>query len=130
MDIRYLSVADIMALHIAMMEGMAERPAPLRDAGLLESAVLRPQMTAHYEDADLARQAALLAVGIAQNQPNIDGNKRTAYIAALVFLRINGHPFRGDYLVMAQQLEAVATRTDSLDAATGRFEQWLRRHIS
>jgi death on curing protein len=126
--VRYLSVADVMALHNAMMEGMGHHPVPLRDAGLLESAVLRPQMAAYYEEADLVRQAALLAVGIAQNQPYVDGNKRTAYMAALVFLRRNGRPFTGDYLAMARELGAVATRTDSLDAATGRFESWLREH--
>ena len=74
MAVRYLSVADVMALHNAMMEGMGRHPAPLRYAGLLESAVLRPQMAAYYEEADLVRQAALLAVGIAQNQPYVDGN--------------------------------------------------------
>jgi death-on-curing protein len=126
--VRYLSVADVMALHNEMMEGMGQHPAPLRDAGLLESAVLRPQMAAHYEDADIVRQAAVLAVGIARNQPYVDGNKRTAYIAALVFLRRNGHPLSGDYLEMAHELEAVAARTDSLEAATGRFEDWLRAH--
>src|SRR5262249_750441 len=129
MDIRFLSVADVMALHIEMMEGMGERPSPLRDEGLLESAVMRPQMAAHYEDADLVRQAALLAVGIAQNQPYVDGNKRTGYIAAVVFLRRNGKPFTGDRLTLAKHLEAVALRTDSLDAATARFEAWLREHI-
>jgi death on curing protein len=119
-----------MALHSEMMEQMGQRPAPVRDAGLLESAVLKPQMAAYYENADVIRQAAVLAVGIAQNQPYVDGNKRTGYIAALVFLRRNGHPFTGDYLEMAQQLEAVATRTDSLDAATGRLENWLRERVA
>jgi death-on-curing protein len=127
-DIRYLSVADVMALHHEMMEGMGHHPAPLRDAGLLESAVLKPQTAAYYDGADLIRQAAVLAVGIAQNQPYVDGNKRTAYIAALVFLRVNGHPYSGDYMALARELEAVATRTDSLDAATRRFEDWLREH--
>ncbi len=126
MDIRYLSVADIMALHVEMMEGMGERPSAVRDIGLLESAVLKPQMAAFYEDADLVRQAALLAIGISQNQPYVDGNKRTAYIAALVVLRVNGRPFTGDHLALAQQLEVVATRTESRDAASCRFEDWLR----
>ena len=128
MAIRHLSVADVMALHDTMMRDMGDRPAALRDPGLLESAVLRPQMAAYYEGADLIRQAAVLAVGISQNQPYVDGNKRTAYIAAQVFLRVNGSPFAGEPLDMARELEAVATRTDSLDAATGRFEAWLRAH--
>lgn len=126
---RYLTVTDVLALHVSVMEGMGERPSPLRDEGLLESAVLKPQMAAYYEDADLARQAALLAVGISQNQPFVDGNKRTGYIAAVTFLRVNGRPFTGDPLDLAKNLEAVATRTDSLDEAIARFEQWLREHI-
>ena len=101
---RHLSVADVMALHVEMMEGMGHQPAPLRDPGLLESAVLRPQMAAFYEDADLVRQAALLAVGISQNQPYVDGNKRTAYIALVVLLRRNGSPYQGDPLELARQL--------------------------
>ena len=118
-----------MALHDEMMKGMGHHPAPLRDPGLLESAVIKPQMAAYYEGADLVRQAAVLAVGISQNQPYVDGNKRTAYIATVVFLRVNGTPLTGDRLAMARELEAVATRTDSLDAATDRFEAWLREHL-
>lgn len=128
MPARYLSVADVLALHVAMMEGMGERPSPVRDEGLLESAVLKPQMAAHYEEADLVRQAALLAAGISQNQPFVDGNKRTAYLAATVFLRVNGRPFIGEPLELARELEAIALRTDSLDDAIRRFEQWLRQH--
>jgi death-on-curing protein len=128
-EVRYLSLADVMALHIAVMEGMGHHPAPLRDSGALESAVLKPQMAAYYEGVDLVRQAALLAIGISQAQAYVDGNKRTAYIAALVFLRTNGHPLKGDHLEFAKQLEAVSTRVDSLGTATDRFEAWLRDHV-
>ena len=128
-DVRYLGLADVMALHAQMMERMGSHPAPLRDEGALESAVVRPQMGAYYEGADLVRQAALLAVGISQAQAFVDGNKRTAFITALVFLRRNQHPFNGSHLEFAKQLEAVAERTDSLAAATSRFEEWLRRHV-
>ena len=111
------------------MKGMSHYPAPLRDRGLLESAVMRPQSAAYYKGADLVRQAALLAIGIAQNQPDVDGNKRTAYIAMLVFLRSNGRPSEGDHLALAVQLETVAERIDSLDAATDRFAAWLRESV-
>ena len=129
-QVRHLSLADVMALHNEMMEGLGQHPAPLRDPGALEAAVMRPQMAAHYEGADVIRQAALLAVGISQAQAYLDGNKRTAYIAARVFLRVNGHPFAGDGLELARQLEAVAERSDSLDAATRRLEEWLRAHTT
>jgi len=127
---RYLSVADVEALHIEMMLGMGWRPAPFRGGGeaLLESAVMRPQMAEHYEEADLIRQAALLAVGISQAQAYLDGNKRTAYHATLVFLKVNGLALQLEDggLRMARELEKVADRADSLDAATDRFELWLR----
>jgi death on curing protein len=130
MAIRYLSVADVVAIHATMMDQMGEQSAALRDEGLLESAVLRPQMAAHYEEADLVRQAALLAIGISQNQPFIDGNKRAAYLATTIFLRSNSQPFAGEPMDLARQLEAVAERSDSLDAATARFEIWLREHVA
>jgi death-on-curing protein len=126
---RYLGLSDVMALHIRVMESLGYRPAPLRDAGRLESAIVRPQMAAFYEDADLVRQAALLAVGIAQAQAYVDGNKRTAYIATVVFLEWNGARVEADPLALARQLELVAERSDSLDAATRRFEDWLRQHV-
>jgi death-on-curing protein len=125
----YLSLADVVALHTLAMERSGYVPAPLRDAGALESAVLKPQMAAYYQGADLDRQGALLAVGIAQAQAFIDGNKRTAYAALDVFLRLNHTPFNGDPVELAKQLEALAERTDSLDAATSRFEAWLRQFV-
>lgn len=91
---------------------------------------MRPRMVAYYEGADLIRQAALLAVGIAQAQAFVDGNKRTAFAAADVFLRLNGLAFAGDPVEFGQQLEAVATRSDSLEAATERLEAWLRDRVA
>jgi death on curing protein len=127
-SLRHLSLDEVRALHSEIMERSGLVPAPLRDVGLLDSAIQRPQTAAYYEGADVFRQAALLAVGIAQAQAFIDGNKRTAYAALDVFLRLNGRGFIGDPIALAQQLEDVATRTDSLDAATRRFETWLREH--
>src|SRR5216683_335276 len=83
-EIRHLSLADVLALHAAVMERFGLAPAPLRDEGVLESAVMRPRMAAYYDEADLIRQAALLAVGISQAQAFLDGNKRTALDAGCV----------------------------------------------
>jgi death-on-curing protein len=127
-DNRYLSVIEVIALHQAIMERMGAAPAPLRDEGALASAVMRPRMAAHYEQADLMRQAALLAAGIAQVQAFLDGNKRVALAAADVFLRLNGQALGGNPLELARQLEALATRSGSLEDATHAFEQWLRQH--
>jgi death-on-curing protein len=125
---RHLSLGEVIGLHELVMERMGVRPAPFRAGGegLLESAVMRPQMAEHYEDADLIRQGAVLAVGISQAQAFLDGNKRTAFMAVDTFLRLNGYVSPVDSLEYARRLEAVAERTDSLDVATTRFEQWLR----
>lgn len=87
---------------------------------------MRPRMAAQDENADLLRQTALLAVGISQARAFLDGNKRTAFAAVDVLLRINGQMFSGAPLDLARQLELVAERNDSLDAATDRFAAWLR----
>lgn len=64
----------------------------LRDEGLLQSALARPQHLAAYGDPppDLAALAASYAFGIARNHPFIDGNKRTALVVARTFLLVNG----------------------------------------
>src|SRR5216684_2742645 len=125
-EIHYLSLADVLALHQAMMEKFGVGPAPLREEGLLESAIMRPRMAAYYNEVDLIRQSALLAVGISQAQAFLDGNKRVAFAACDVFLRVNGLAFAGDPLELAIQLEAVTERAGNLEEATDQFEEWLR----
>lgn len=63
----------------------------IRDIGLLESALARPPMMFFYGERDLFRLAATYAVGIARNHPFIDGNKRTAYSVAGLFLYVHGY---------------------------------------
>ena len=125
----YLIALDVEALHVFIMNKTGAAPSPLRDRRLLESALMRPQMAAHYASADLVEQCALLAVAISQSQAFVDGNKRTAFVAADVFLRANGSLFVGDPLGMARQLEAVATHTGGEKEGTAFFVQWLRRQV-
>lgn len=84
------------------------------------------RMTAYYQCADNVPQAALLAVGISSVRAFVDGNKRTAYASADIFLRLNAMAFIGHPVELTQQLEAVAAREGSLDDATTAFEVWLR----
>lgn len=109
--------------------GVSEAPNPLRDEGLLESAVMRPQMAAHYEGADIVRQAALLGIGISQAQAFLDGNKRTAYLALNTFLRMNGLSYTGDRIDLARQFEQFAERSSDPAEATDAFEAWLRELV-
>ena len=125
----YLRIIDVVALHRAIMPRLRRTPEGIRDENALESAVTRPRMSAHYEHADIIRRATLLAIGISQAQAFVDGNKRTAYAALDTFLRLNDLSFAGRPLELAHQIEAVASREDSLDAATDRFEEWLRERV-
>ena len=129
-EIYFLSLADVLALHEMVMERFGSGPSPLRDERLLESAVMRSQMAAYYSDADIIRQSALLAVDISQAQAFIDGNKRTAFAACDVFLRLNGLFFAGEPLANAQQIEVITQRKGDREAATNQFEQWLREHVA
>jgi death-on-curing protein len=126
---QYLSLAEVIAIHESAMRRLGDEPKPLRDEGLLDSAVLRPQMAAYYEGADVTRQAALLGVGISQAQAFLDGNKRTAYLALNTFLRMNGLTYSGDRLELAKQLEQLAGRSSEPDAAIDAFEAWLRQYV-
>ena len=126
----YLRVIDVIALHRAVMLRLRRNPEGLRDENALESAISRPRMAAYYEAAEIIRQTSLLAIGISQAQAFVDGNKRTAYAAADIFLRLNGLRYSGRPLDLATQHEAVAARDDSLDAATNRFEAWLRERVA
>jgi death-on-curing protein len=87
--IRWLSLREVYAFHdLALSEHGGMRG--LRDAGLLESAVLRPKRAYEYGTSDLAELAAKLAFGLISNHAFFDGNKRTALLASLTFLRLNG----------------------------------------
>jgi death on curing protein len=87
----YLSLEDVLSLHGLIIGTSSTQAAnQLRSRGGLESALARPAAYAHYEDADLAHQAAALAHAIAEGQQFIDGNKRTALVAMLTFLEVNG----------------------------------------
>ena len=63
----------------------------LRDAGLLESALARPLNLVAYGDPDVCELAAAYGVGLAKNHAFVDGNKRAAFLAVGLFLRLNGH---------------------------------------
>jgi death on curing protein len=65
----------------------------IRDSGLLESALARPQKKWAYEQSELSELAAAYAYGLAKNHPFVDGNKRTSLLAIYTFLGINGVDF-------------------------------------
>jgi len=97
--------------------------AGVRDEGLLDSALASAQHLARYrKDADTAALAARYASALVRNHPFLDGNKRTAFVAAIVFLELNGSAFRAPEAEVVTMVESLATRETS-EAA---FAAWLR----
>ncbi|MCB1535404.1 MAG: type II toxin-antitoxin system death-on-curing family toxin [Rhodoblastus sp.] len=123
---RFLDRAIILAVH---EEQLAQHGGGvgLRDEGLLEYALARPENLAAYNpNADAAALAAAYAFGIAKNHPFIDGNKRTAFVAMELFLMDNG------YVLAASDEDALMTM---LRLAAGEWDEdaydmWIRMNIS
>jgi death-on-curing protein len=117
----HLTVADVLAIHADQIERYGGSPG-LRDPGLLEAALFRPQ-TGYY--ADVIEEAAALWESLGQNHPFIDGNKRTAFAAAYTFLAINGVELQASadetYAFIARLYETNAFRFEAL-------EKWLREN--
>ena len=99
----------------------------VRDEGLLESALARPQQLLAYGDPapDLADLAAALAYGLARNHPFLDGNKRTAAVACETFLELNGATLE------ANDLELYPVYLDLAEGKLGEldFAAWLRGRV-
>src|SRR5450631_2792371 len=90
----YLTVAEVLAMHADQIERYGGAHG-IRDQGLLEAALFRPQ-TGYY--ADLIEEAAALWESLAQNHPFIDGNKRAAFACGYTFLAINDARLTADPL--------------------------------
>ena len=87
----YLEFEDALEIFAAITGGTAHQAADqLRSPAALEGALGRPASYAHYEQADLALQATVLAHGSAETQAFVDGNTRVALVAMLTFLELNG----------------------------------------
>ena len=82
----YLTTADVLGIHAVLLRKYGGADG-IRDMGALESAVFRPQ-SGYYED--IEQEACALLESLLINHPFVDGNKRTAFAACDIFLRING----------------------------------------
>lgn len=99
----------------------------LRDEGLLDSALARPQQLHAYGEPlpDLADLTASLAFGLARNHPFVDGNKRTAHVCYRVFLSLNG----GSLIASDEEKYAAMVGLAEGSLTEAEFAQWLRVHI-
>jgi death-on-curing protein len=97
----------------------------VRDAGLLDSALARPRNLHAYGEEDAAALAAAYAFGIVRNHPFVDGNKRTAFLTAALFLELNGFRFvAGEADAVVRVLALAASEIDEAE-----FAAWLRENV-
>jgi len=94
----------------------------LRDEGMLESALARPQNKWAYEKADLAELAASYTFGLARNHPLIDGNKRTSLLAFYTFLGLNDV----DFIVPEAHATAIILALAAGEVSEGSMTRWIR----
>ena len=100
--------------------------AGLRDSGLLDSALARPINHAAYGEPETAELGAIYALAIARNHPFIDGNKRTAFMALVLFLARNGMTFDPPEIEATMTTLAMAAG----DLPDAEFIAWVRRHAT
>lgn len=121
---RWLSEPLILAIHDEQLAEHGGRVG-LRDLALLQSALARPFNLAAYGSPDAFDLAAAYAFGIARNHPFADGNKRTAFVSAAVFLLDNGYEIEArDEAVVSIMLSVSAGSTSEQDLAA-----WLRASV-
>ena len=119
----YLTVVEVLAIHVDQVDRYGGAPG-VRDMGLLEAALFRPQ-TGYY--ADLIDEAAALWESLAQNHPFIDGNKRAAFATTYTFLAINGGYVTAD----ADETHAFIMGLHEMnDFRFERLSEWLRGNVS
>ncbi len=115
----YLTVADVLGMHTVLMKRYGGAMG-VRDPGALEAALFRPQ-TGYYDD--IVAEAAALLESLAINHPFVDGNKRMAFAAADVFLRINGWRLQREPLRIHAEM-IVMLESGTFDIA--HLDPWLR----
>ena len=127
MSWRWISKQALVLLHGESLATHGGREG-MRDEGLLESALMRPQNIVAYADADNPPDAAALAasygVGLAKNNPFVDGNKRAAFLAVGLFLYLNGLRLQATQTDATLTMLAVAAGDITEEA----YAAWLREH--
>ena len=121
-------IADVVVLAIHRRQ-LAEHGGldGIRDEGLLQSALYRPQNLLAYSESppDVASLAAAYAYGIVKNHPFVDGNKRTAYVVMRTFLKLNGYDIQSSseekYQVWISLAEGKLSENE--------LASWVRKHL-
>lgn len=125
MKLKWLTREIVLAAHSRSLRdhGGAEG---VRDPGMLESALARPQNLSHYGKPDIFELSASYAFGLVKNHPFVDGNKRTAFLSAYIFLGLNG------WELDAEEDEAAAITLDlaASKVSESEFAYWLKANCN
>ncbi len=124
MSWRFIDRRALLLLHDESLAEHGGAPG-LRDEGLLESALARPLNLVAYGEPDVAALAAAYGVGLTKNHAFVDGNKRAAFLAAGLFLALNGQRLATTQADATLTMLAVASSDMSEDA----FAAWIRSHL-
>jgi death-on-curing protein len=123
--VEYLTLSEVLVLHARLIQ-LTGGSRGVRDVGLLDAALARPQATFGGDDLypDLWTKGAALVHSLVHNHPFVDGNKRTALAAAAIFLELNG------YRLVSSNVEAVdfirGVIADQMELEE--LAAWLRTH--
>lgn len=124
-DPLWLSLTEVLAVHEKLL-ALHGGAVGVRDQGLLESAMARPQNLWVYEHADISTLAAAYADGIVSNHPFVDGNKRTGFVAAALFLESNGVEFTAP----EEEVVTMTLGLASKNISPTQYAQWLKDNIN
>jgi death on curing protein len=117
----WLGYEQVVAIHGRQLRRFGGAPG-LRDEGMLRSALERPINKWQYEQAELPELAAAYAFGLAKNHAFVDGNKRIAFMAMVVFLRLNGIRFAPEPSHATSIILALAAG----EVSEGSLTRWIR----
>jgi death-on-curing protein len=120
----YLTAEQVVFIHAFVVEETGGSHG-VRDLGLLESAVARPQATFDGDDLhpDIFIKAAALLHALIQNHPFVDGNKRTGALAVILFLEFNGYELNAKN----KELESFALKVAVAKISLSEIADWLRK---
>jgi death on curing protein len=122
-SVLYPTLTETLELHTRLIERFGGKGG-VRDLGLLESALMRPQ-TGYYKS--LSLQAAALLQSLTQNHAFVDGNKRVAFASTAIFLRMNGYRLKVD----ADNGELfLINRVIKNKAEINEIADWLEKHMT
>ena len=123
-DFKWLPKGAVLAIHARQLAEHGGATG-VRDVGLLESALQRPQHKLAYGDPDAAELAAAYAYGLARNHPFVDGNKRTALVVSRTFLLHNGWQINATPQDRLHTFLALA----SGELSETQLADWFRTHL-